>query len=331
MLKHDPVPWLMAQEGLPAVRARQVLRIRREGDEKTVRAVARKLARAQSPDGSFEHSPMKTAGVLNLLDDLRAEGARHSVVKGAEYLFSVLESHPGYERARRTKPGALRTDWDLCGFFGPYEARSDPDVMAHGAREMNFYREYEPLLGPKSPVRAKPKSTLDRAGPSSCYSWGLIPLAYTVEALCRAGYARDERLRPAVNALLGAQRGGGGWCRGGPNGAAPCTVHALRALGCHPELRTSPCAQRALEFMQSTRRAVKGCNTQVWKGAAVFATIQALAAFDLPTARQLTREALESVRARQQKDGTFGQPCRAERVLAVLVALNALRRTGDVQ
>ena len=150
--------------------------------------------------------------------------------------------------------------------------------------------------------------------------------AESIEALCRAGYSHDERPGPAVNALLGAQRGGGGWCRGGPHGAAPCTVHALRAVGAHPELRTSPFAQRALEFMRSTRRAAKGCNTQVWKGAAVFATMQALAAFDQPIAHHLIREALESVAARQQKNGTFGQPCRTERVLAVLVPVRALSR-----
>lgn len=326
MLQYDPVPWLMAQEGLPAVRARRRLRIDHEGDEETVRTMERKLARTQLPDGSFEQSPMKTAGVLNLLDDLRTGGAQQLVVNGAEYLLSVLQLQPGYERARRTKPGSFQAPCEQCGFFGPYEARNDPDVMARGAGEMNLYREYEPLLGPKSPVRAKPKSTLDRAGPSSCYSWGLIPLAYTVETLCRAGYAGDERLRPAVNALLGAQRGGGGWCRGGPHGAAPCTVHALRALGCHPELRSSPFAQRGLEFMQSTRRAERGCNTQVWKGAAVFATMQALARFDLPIAHHLIREALGPVTARQQKNGTFGQPCRTERVLAVLVAVEALSR-----
>jgi len=320
MLQYDPVPWLMAQEDLPAVRARRLLGIHLEGDEKSVRATERKFAKAQLADGSFEHSPMKTAGVLNLLDDLRAEGVPHLVAEAAEYLLSVLESQPGYERARRTKPGALRTGCDLCGFFGPYEERNDPKVMAHGAREMNFYREFEPLLGPKSRVRARLRSTLDRAGPSSCYSWGLIPLAYTIETLCRAGHARDRRLKPAINALLSAQREGGGWCKGGTRGAAPCTVHALRALGRHPKLAAGEYAQRALEFMQESLRASRGRNTQVWKGAAVFATMQALAAFVLPIARELTREALRSVAPRQKKNGTFGQPCKVERVLAALLA-----------
>ena len=213
MLPHDPIPWLLEQEGLHAVRARRLLDIDLQDDADVVRALERDLAKSQSKDGSFAQSPMKTAGVLNLLDDLRAQDSEKPIARAASYLISLLESQPGYERACAVTPGSLRTPCDLCGFFGPYEDRAHPETMADGAREMNFYREYEPLLGPQKPVRPERRSSLDRAGPPSCYSWGLIPLSYTVEALCRAGYAEDERLQPAVNALLGVQRESGGWCR----------------------------------------------------------------------------------------------------------------------
>jgi len=69
MLTYDPVPWLMAQEGLSAVRARRLLGLCREGDEQAVDLLQQELSKAQLRDGSFEQSPMKTAGVLNLLSD----------------------------------------------------------------------------------------------------------------------------------------------------------------------------------------------------------------------------------------------------------------------
>lgn len=125
-----------------------------------------------------------------------------------------------------------------------------PDVVALSAREMNFYREYEPLLGPKNPVRDVRKSSFDRVGASSCYLWGLIPLCYTIETLCRAGYSNDERIQPAINILLGVQRESGGWCRnlgGHPN----CSIHAIHALGSHPELRQSTYAERAIRCIQA--------------------------------------------------------------------------------
>jgi len=77
MLTYDPIPWLMAQEGMPVVRARRLLNLDREGDEKVVRAIERRLAGNQLGDGSFEQSPMKTAGVLNLLDDLKPTSTMH--------------------------------------------------------------------------------------------------------------------------------------------------------------------------------------------------------------------------------------------------------------
>ena len=177
---------------------------------------------------------------------------------------------------------------------------------------MNFYREYEPLLGPRSQVRAFRMSSLDRSGPGSCYSWGLIPLAYTSEALCRAGYAQDKRLQPTINVLLGAQRESGGWCRN-PGGHPSCTIHAIRTLGSHPELRRGENAERSLRFMR---------NSQV-RRADHFPVIQAAAAFDFPVARALISDGLAALAPRQRKNGTFGGPCAVERVAAVLVAEKA--------
>jgi hypothetical protein len=314
MLIHDPVPWLIAQEGLPAVRARRLLGLDAEGDEAEIAALVRALAGEQGADGSFSGSPIKTAGVLNLLDDLRAEGAEVVVSAGASYLLSTLCSQPGYERARGVAPGSLTERWDLCGFFGPYEDRARPEVMAHGAREMNHLRAYEPLLGPQSPVRTEQRSSLDRAGPSSCYAWGLIPLSYTVEALCRAGYAADERLQPAVGALLGAQRESGGWCRN-LGGGLQCSMYPLRVLGAHPTLRTSAHAERLLHFVRPLR----------WKGVKLFAGLQAVAAFGFPVARQTIHEGLEALAPKQRKNGTFGTPCQVERVAAAIIAQWAIQ------
>ena len=319
LLPYDPVPWLMAQPGLPAVRARRMLGLRRDGDEKTITSLLRRLSKAQLPNGSFEESPMKTAGVLNLLDDLRATESKSLIARGASYLLSVLESQPGYERARKVKPGSLRTPCDLCGFFGPYEDRTLPEVLALGVREMNYYREYEPLLGPQSPVR----DTRTASG-GSCFAWGLIPLAYIIEALCRAGHADDARLRPAINALLGAQREGGGWCRS--LGSGGCTIHAIRALGAHPKLRRSKYADRALSHLQTTPDGPPLGPQVRWGGSHSFAVLQAVAGLDLRTARQMVEDALESAAQRQRKHGTFGDPHRVERVAAVLVAVRAIAR-----
>jgi len=312
ILPHNPIPWLRAQEGLPAVRARRMLDLHRDGDGKVVESLERRLSAAQEPDGSFQQSLMDTAGTLNLLSDLKITGPEKLIAGSASYLISVLKSQPGRERAENVEPGSLRTACDLCGFFGPYEERSHPETLAKGAREMNFYREYEPLLGPKTPVRSVRRSSRGRVGPSSCYSWGLIPLCYTIETLCRAGYAHDEQLQPAINVLLGAQRDSGGWCRnlgGHPN----CSAHGIRALGSHPDLRQSEYAERALGFMQRTL-----------KRANLFVVVQAVAMFDLPVAREIISDALTILAPRQQKNGTFGNPHRIERVAAVLVAKKAI-------
>jgi hypothetical protein len=140
----------------------------------------------------------------------------------------------------------------------------------------------------------------------------LIPLSYTIEALCRAGYAGDARLQPAVNALLGAQRKSGGWCRN-LGGHPVCTPHAIRALGAHPVLRESDSALRALAFIRGKL-----------KGKGVFTGIQAAVAFNLPLAQEIIREELSKLASKQRKNGTFGSPHSVERVASVLIASRAL-------
>jgi hypothetical protein len=314
----------MTQQGRRALRARRLLGLGREGDEEASAALAGKLAREQLQNGSFDGSPMKTAGVLNLLDDLKAKGSNALIERAASYLISVLESQPGCERAGSLKGGRLDSPCDLCGFFGPYEDRNEPEVLARGAGEMNFYREFEPLLGPKSPVRGVSRSTLDRPGASSCYAWGLIPLSYVVEALCRAGHADDERIRPAVNVLLGAQRESGGWCRS-LTGHPSCSLHAIRAVASHAGLRRSEHAGRVLEFLRRTQTGVVGEKmAKWWRGSNLFAAVHAVAAFGHPIARCIVRDALKNIIPLQRRNGTFGGPCRIERVMAVLVAERAL-------
>ena len=317
---HSPESWLMGQEGRSAVRARRALGLEREGDGQCVLEIQRDLDASQLPDGSFDRSPLKTAGVLNLLDDLCAPGCGTPdlvalVDRAVSYLLSVLKAQPGYERAKHVTPGNLQTACDLCGFFGPYEDRRVPRLMFEGAEEMNAYREFEPLLGPKRPVRGTPRSTRDRAGPPSCYSWGLIPLAYTVEAICRAGHAAESALEPAVNALLGAQRASGGWCRN-LGGHPSCTLHGLRALVAHPRLRQSVYAEHALAFV-----------TRSWQRASLFPTLQVVARFDSPTARELLTAMLAEAGTRQRKNGSFGTACPVERVAAVLQAQRSVEST----
>jgi len=189
--------------------------------------------------------------------------------------------------------------------------------MADGAREMNFYREYEPLLGPKSPVRPERRSSLDKAGPASCYAWGLVPLCYIVEALSRGGFGGDPRLEPAISVLLGAQRESGGWCRnlgGHPN----CTLPVLRALGACPRPPLADHVERALEFMGGS-----------WQETSLFSALHAVAPFSSPTARTLIRSMLAKAGQRQQRNGTFGRPCQIERVAAVLRAMQSLEKAEE--
>jgi hypothetical protein len=321
ILMHDPTPWLMEQEGISAVRARRSLGLFGHGDDQRVCEVERELATSQHPDGGFECSPLKTAGVLNLLADIQAEDSKGVTDRAVAYLVAVLKSQPGYERAKRVKPGCLKAPCDLCGFFGPYEDRNAPRLMAEGTEEMNMYREYEPLFGPKTPVRGVRRSTLDRAGPPSCYSWGLIPLAYIVEAICRAGHATEPRLVSAVNVLLGAQRASGGWCRN-LGGHPSCTLHALRAIGAHPRLQRSAHAERALEFMQRQL-----AQRESRRRTCLFPALQAVARFQTPAAHGLIRELLATAAERQCKNGTFGKPCQVERVAVVLKAMQSLKTT----
>jgi len=321
MLKHDPTPWLMSQDGEAAVRARRRLGRVRDDDEEPVRSTARRLAKAQRADGSFAGSPLKTAGALCLLDDLRAASAEQVAAAGAEYLLGVLQSQRGYGRARDVRPGGLGTACDLCGFFGPYDERNRPDVRSWGAAEMNHFRRAEPLLGPKSPVRADRRGSRDRRGPGSCFEWGLLPLSYVIEALCRAGFAGDARLAPAVNALLGAQRHSGGWCRnlgGHPN----CSLYAIRALAAHPRLRTGKHAERALTMMRASQRSMGTW----WRGSKLFAALDAVSRFDLPLARDILRHGLAAAAPRQRANGSFGAPCPVERVAAAVSAARAIRR-----
>ena len=308
MDEHAAIAWLMDQDSTAAVRARRALGLRVERDGQRMRDLVRQLVSSQRPDGGFDASPMKTAGVVGLLADLRTEGATAVADRAVACLLDVLRSQPGYGRARDVAPGSLEAPCDLCGFFGPYEDRGVPEVVAHGAREMNHYRDYEPLLGPKSPVRAERRSSFDRAGPGSCYAWGLVPLCFVVEAVCRAGRGDDPCLAPAVSVLLGAQRPSGGWCRnlgGHPN----CTLHALRTVGAHPRLRSSPQADRALKFM-----------ARGWRKVSVFSALHAVTPFGTAAARALIREMLPVAESRQQRNGSFGKPCPVERVAAVLLA-----------
>jgi len=325
MLRYDATEWLRAQEGMPALRARRKLGIERDGDEKAVAALELELSRQQLRDGSFEESVMKTAGVLNMLADLGAPGSQRLGKAASTYLVEALRRQPGYERAAAVKPGGLTEACDLCGFFGPYKDRNRPDVLASGAREMNIYREFDALLAPKSPVRSARRSSLDRAGPGSCFAWGLIPLSFAIEALCRAGYARDAALRPATNALLGAQRKSGGWCRG-DSGHPSCTIHAIRALGAHPELRKSVHADRALAFLRAAQNGRLGAGFQRWcRGTYLFAVVEAASRFELPVAREIIADGLAVLSRSQRKNGSFGKPCEVERVAAVIAAMHALQ------
>jgi hypothetical protein len=319
MLKHDPIPWLLWQEGEAAVRARRSLGLEREGDAEAVGGIVRRAARSQRTDGSFSHSPMKTAGVVCLLADLATESSAGVVAEAGEFLFGVLKAQPGYDKAKCLRRGELTEPWDLGGFFG----EASPLTPAEGAQEANFYREYEPLLGPKSPVRWRRRSSFDRAGPPSCHLWGLVPLAYIIEALCRGGFHADPRLRPAVNVLLAVQRPSGGWCRN-PGGGFECTLPAIRAFGAHPKLRRGTSAEAGLRVLRASQCSPHSRSRSRWRGCNLFAALHAAACFDSPVAKEIIVAGLSVAAQRQRRNGTFGTPCPVERVAAVVVASRRL-------
>jgi len=89
MLPYDPIPWLLEQEGLPAVRARRILDLNREGDEEAIHALISEYVALQNADGSFDGSLMKTAGRLNLLSDLNFVSADTMISAGTDYLVSL--------------------------------------------------------------------------------------------------------------------------------------------------------------------------------------------------------------------------------------------------
>jgi len=321
MLKHDPTPWLLAEKGEAAVRARRSLGLERQGDDEAVRRIVQRMAQSQLADGSFTHSPMKTAGVVCLLTDLATESSATVLSQAGEFLLGVLQSQPGYGKAKSLRPGGLTEPCDLGGFFGEATALTP----AQGAREANFYREFEPLLGPKSPVRWRRRSSFDRVGPPSCHSWGLVPLCYVIEALCRGGFHSDPRLKPAVKAMLAAQRSSGGWCRN-LGGGVECTLPALRAFGVHPKLRRESCAEAGLRFMRVSQSSTDSRSQSRWRGCNLFAALHAAARFDSPVAKEIIVSGLSVVAQQQRRNGTFGTPCPIERVAAVVAASRRLEQ-----
>jgi hypothetical protein len=319
MLEHDPIPWLLAREGRAALRARRSLGLEREGDDEAARRIVQRAARSQLADGSFSHSPMKTAGMVCLLADLATEAAGNVLSQAGESLFGVLQSQPGYDEATSLRPGELTEPWDLGGFFG----EATPLTPAQGAREANFYREFDPLLGPKSPVRWRRRSSFDRVGPPSCHLWGLVPLCTIIEALCRAGFHADARLRPALNVMLAVQRSSGGWCRN-PGGGFECTLPAIRAFGVHPRLRRGSAAEAGLRFLRASQSSPDSRSRSRWRGCNLFAALHAAARFDSPVAREIMVEGLAVAAQHQRRNGSFGTPCPVERVGAVVAASRRL-------
>jgi len=173
-------------------------------------------------------------------------------------------------------------------------------------------------------VRSVRRSNLDRAaGPGSCYSWGLVPLCYTIEAVCRGGLHADPRLRPAVNALLGAQDQSGGWCRN-PGGGFSCTIRAIRAVGAHPELRAGREAEAALHYLRAHQSRSGSRAGSRWRGSNLFSALHATARFGLPVAKEIIVDALSVVAQQQRRNGTFGTPLPIERVAAVIAASRTL-------
>ena len=97
-------------------------------------------------------------------------------------------------------------------------------------------------------------------------------------------------------------------------------MHALRALGSQRRLGRGSAARRGLQYVRDAQGERGEHVRRRWKGASLFAIIQAVAGFDLPAAGDILRIALAAAAPRQRRNGTFGAPCRTERVLAVLLA-----------
>ena len=51
MLKHDPIPWLLSQEGQDAVRARRSLGLECQDDDKVAQHIVRRMTRSHSTAG----------------------------------------------------------------------------------------------------------------------------------------------------------------------------------------------------------------------------------------------------------------------------------------
>ena len=74
MLPYDPVPWLMAQEGLAAVRARRRLGLHQEGDAEAVQALGRAPRVEDHGAGAHRAGPRSTAGFVDAADGTADEG-----------------------------------------------------------------------------------------------------------------------------------------------------------------------------------------------------------------------------------------------------------------
>ena len=66
-----------------------------------------------------------------------------------------------------------------------------------------------------------------------------------------------------------------------------------------------------------------------WKGSRKYALLQAIAGFALSMTRQIIGDALATVAGEQRRNGTFGTPCRTERVVAVLLAVKKMAATKN--
>ena len=147
MLTYDPTPWLMAQEGLPALRARRRLGLNRKGDAVAVRELEDSLAAEQRADGSFAGSPMRTAGTLNLLDDLRATDSQAIIARGGHYLpvppSSPLKIQPAeFGHVVGIQPHPAVADINTIGAGLPMDVGD-----TQGVEQMGFGKGHGPHFG----------------------------------------------------------------------------------------------------------------------------------------------------------------------------------------